>query len=281
MSYTANGNKAGKSLATRPRGHRQKTKILYIIHPENQSKLYHPQAIADAFSTYYGSHYNLKQDPHTIQLTSSMITKFLDKIKLPQLTEEQLGTLNSPLTALEVSQTIDSLPNNKSPGPDGFTGDYFKTFRNILAPNLTEIYNHAASSSFFPSEMLQAMIVALPKPGKEPHTPQNFHPISLLNNDLQIYAKLIAGRLVDLLPSLIHPDQSGFTNGHQTADATRRLINIIHLANKTRTPSLLLALEAEKVFDRIHWEYLVQVINGFGFKGQIFQAIMSLYTNIE
>lgn len=54
-----------------------------------------------------------------------------------------------------------------------------------MSPYLTEIYNHAASSSSFPSEIIKVMIVALPKPGKDPNSAQNFHPISLLNNDLK------------------------------------------------------------------------------------------------
>lgn len=84
--------------------------------------------------------------------------------------------------------------------------------------------------------MLCALIVALPKPGKDPVMPQNFRPISLLNNDLKLYARLLANRLVDLLPSLIHLEQSGFTKGRQTADAMSCLINIIHTANVTKTP---------------------------------------------
>lgn len=127
--------------------------------------------------------------------------------------------------------------------------------------------------------MLRALIITIPKPGKEPTTPQSFRSIFLMNNDLKIFAKLIAQRLIDILPLLIHPDQSGFTKGRQTMDATHRLINIIHLAREQRKPSLLLALDAGKAFDRIHWNYLAQVLSAFGFSSPIFTAIMALNTN--
>lgn len=126
--------------------------------------------------------------------------------------------------------------------------------------------------------MLNAIIVTLPKPGKEPNTPPNFRPISLLNIDLKVYAKIIASRLLNLLPLLIHPDQTGFAKGRQTSDATRRLTNIIHLARVYKRPSLLLALDAEKAFDRIHWQYLTQVLSRFGFSGTILSAILALYS---
>lgn len=56
-----------------------------------------------------------------------------------------------------------------------------------------------------------------------------------------MYAKLLALRLMNILPTLINPDQSGFIKGRQTSDATRRLIDIIYLAQKKKVPSLLLA----------------------------------------
>lgn len=94
---------------------------------------------------------------------------------------------------------------------------------------MTKIYNAAAVSLPLSHGMLKALIITLPKPGKDPTSPQNFRPISLLNNDLKVYAKLIAQCLTNILPLLIHPDQSEFIKGHQTTDATCRLINIIHL----------------------------------------------------
>ena len=172
---------------------------------------------------------------------------------------------------------IAKLPSHKSPGPDGLTGEY-KQFSTVLAPFLSQVCNDAASSSSLPPEMLNALIITLPKPGKEHTSPQNFRPISLLNIDTKIYAKLIATRLIDIMPSLIHPDQSGFTKGRQTCAATRRLINIIHHSNSTGTPSLLLSLDAEKAFDRVNWAYLQATLKKFVLRGHILSAIMALYS---
>lgn len=70
--------------------------------------------------------------------------------------------------------------------------------------------------------MLSSLVVTMPKPGKEPTSPKNLQPISLLNINQKMYAKLLAERVIDILLSPIHPDQSGFTKGHQTSDATRK-----------------------------------------------------------
>lgn len=117
--------------------------------------------------------------------------------------------------------------------------------------------------------MLNAIVVTLPKPGKDPTSPQNFCPISLLNVDVKIYAKLIANRLINILLKLIHKDQTGFTKGRQSSDATRRMIDIIHQVDNSGTPSVLLSLDAEKAFDRVHLGYLFSVLPKFGFTGQI------------
>lgn len=76
--------------------------------------------------------------------------------------------LNTPFTTHELSAIISKLPSNKSPGPDGLTGEYHKSFQMTLALYLTNVCNDAASSSSLPPEMLKALIITLPKPGKEP-----------------------------------------------------------------------------------------------------------------
>lgn len=92
---------------------------------------------------------------------------------------------------------------------------------------------------------------------KGSYYPCKFRSISLLNTDIKIYAKLIAGRLLDILPGLIKLDQAGFIKGRQ---------------------ALLLSLDAEKTFIGNNWEYMSRVLEKFGFHGLILLAISALYS---
>lgn len=84
LSHYTNGNRAGRLLVNRIKAHRYKTQIPYILHPKTLIKLHHPQAIADAFSHYYGLLYNL--DDNTIpQPTPDIIEAFLKKKKTSQI----------------------------------------------------------------------------------------------------------------------------------------------------------------------------------------------------
>lgn len=136
-----------------------------------------------------------------------------------------------------------------------------------------------ASSGSLPAEMLRALVVTLPKSGKDAIIPQNFRPISLLNMDLKVYAKVIATRMAEVTPSLIAPDQMGFVKGHQAPDGTCRILYLFHLAERRKLPTAFIALDAEKAFDRIHWGYLQATLTKFGFRGFILLDILALYTN--
>lgn len=127
--------------------------------------------------------------------------------------------------------------------------------------------------------MLKVYVVTILKPGKEPTLPANFRPISLLNMDVKLYAKIIAHRLLSILPTLIKPDQTGFTSERQASDATRSVINILQYARTCRIPSLLLSLDAEKAFIRVHWGYMTHTIKKFGFTGPIPPTILALYSS--
>ena len=75
--------------------------------------------------------------------------KFLEKFNLPRLNQEEIETMNNPVTSTEIESVIKNLPKNKSPGPDGFTGDFCQTFREELMPILLKLFKKLQKKEHF------------------------------------------------------------------------------------------------------------------------------------
>ena len=68
------------------------------------------------------------------------IDKFLEKYNFPKLNQEEIENLNRPITSTETETVIRNLPANKSPGPDGFTAEFYQKFREELTPILLKLF---------------------------------------------------------------------------------------------------------------------------------------------
>lgn len=106
----------------------------------------------------------------------------------------------------EIQQVTQEMAGQKSPGPDGLPTEKYRHYRKVLLPDL----NCSATGGELPSSMMESTIVVIYKEGKNPPNTSSYRPISLLNTDIKILAKVLAARLNKIIQKLVHPDQLGF-----------------------------------------------------------------------
>ena len=80
--------------------------------------------------------------------------KFLEKHNLLRLNQEEIENRNRPITSTEIETVVNNLPTNKSPGTDGFTGEFYQTFREELIPNLLKLFQNIAEGGTLPKLIL-------------------------------------------------------------------------------------------------------------------------------
>ena len=93
--------------------------------------------------------------------------KFLEKYSLPRLNQDEIEKMNRPITSTEIETVIKNLPTNKSPGPDGFTGKFYQTFREELTPLLLKLSQKIAEEGTLPNSFYEATITLVPKPDQD------------------------------------------------------------------------------------------------------------------
>ena len=272
QTYYDQGEKAGKLLAWRLKT-QQNERIITEIVTANGDKTSDPQKINTLFETYYTQLYSSE-----CLVTNESYQDFFDQLTLPSLSEEAKADLDSPITTAEISEAIDQMKGGKAPGPDGLPIDIYKIFKNKLLSPLLDMFVESFNSGKLPPSMCNALIILILKPGKLATICDSYRPISLINSDAKIIAKILARRLERYLPSLSDPDQNGFVRGRQAFHCVRRVLNIIYA--KTEHPdTAVLSLDAEKAFDRVEHRYLHEVLARFGFGRYFSNWIKVLYNN--
>ena len=135
---------------------------------------------------------------------------------------------------------------------------------------MLSMFNQSYSSGHLPETLNQAFICLPHKKGKDPLCSQSYRPISLLNLDFKILAKILARWLKNLLPDLVLSDQARFIRSRHSFSNMRRRFDILYTLTRSAGPGCVISLDAERALDREEWDYLCMAMRKFGFGKGLF-----------
>ena len=205
---------------------------------------------------------------------------FLQRPETHKLTDEMKSVCEGKLSVRECFDCLQSFENDKSPGNDGLTVEFFKTFWNSLGNLLVDCLNYSYDFGELSNTQKQVVIKLIEKKGKDKRHIRNWRPISLIKVDTEIGSKAIATRLHKVLPKIIHFNQNAYVKGRTILDAVRTIDDILEYTERNKIQGLLVAIDFQKAFDSVNRIFMIKALSIFNFGPSLIRRVQTFYKNI-
>lgn len=230
--------------------------------------------VSDFVTNFYKNLYKAVHHPDSSQLFNSLRNPIIAN-------EEFKANCSDEITLEEIKDSICRLKNNKSPGNDGLTSEFFKLFVDKISPFLLAVYEESFLRGELPPSLKQGIITLIPKPNKDLLVIDNWRPITLLNNDYKVIASVLASRLKSGLKSLISVNQSGFIKDRHISNNIRLIMDLIDYRDILTGDPFILFLDFYKAFDTISHTFIFDTLLFFNLGYPFVNMVKTLYNDIN
>ena len=234
---------------------RYNAKTCYKIIGDNNTEITDQQRILNEQHKFYQLLY--EEDEYVnFTITNTYNIKVPVEIELAQ--QEQISMH-------QLEEAIKGMKNNKTPGSDGIPVDFYKVFWTKIKHHFYDMMIQSFEEEMLHATARQGILNLIPKANKDTRLIKNLRPITLLNTDYKIIEKAIANQMIPALETIIHQDQRGFMKERRISVNIRKMLDIMHQAQKEDLESVVLSLDFVKCFDKCSFKILHGSLEFFGF----------------
>ena len=238
------------------------------------------QDILEGIRSKYKDRYNSSKQSY--QQVSNLMDEYVKNLNLPSLDAEERLLCDRPVTELEVAEALKSMNVGSAPGSDGIPTEFYIKFWDQLKEPLINCFNYSFRLDLLSSSERLGVISLFHK-GKDldRENLDNWRPISLMNTDYKLLAKVFSIRLNRVIQKLIGKQQFGFLKGRQISHIHRIIDDILNLQKKSNLPGIILALDFKQAFDAINMHCILKSLEIFGFGPNFIKWIKILNSDRE
>ncbi|GJV16353.1 RNA-directed DNA polymerase, eukaryota [Tanacetum coccineum] len=256
----------------------QKAKVRWAIEGDENSKYFHgiinkkrsnlairgvfvdgtwctdPILVKKAFKDHYEARFN-KPTKARLKLSFSFPNR---------LSTDQVADLERHVSHDEIRLAVWDCGVNKSPGPDGFTFEFFRKFWKVIGPDFCEAVEHFFKQGSFSKGCNSSFIALIPKV-LDAKFVNDYRPISLIGCIYKVVTKILASRLAMVIAGLVSNTQSAFVAGRQILDGPFILNEVLDWCKRKKKKALFFKVDFAKAYDSVRWDFLLDVLEAFGF----------------
>jgi hypothetical protein len=211
-----------------------------------------------------------------IDVSENELDDFFSDTVLPSLSIDDRNNCEGILTGDECFDALSAMDNNKSPGYDGLTAEFYRHLWPKIGHIVVDALNDAFQTGSFTTCQNRGIISLIHKGKDLPRDSlNNYRPIALLNIDYKIATKALAARVQNILHTLIDSDQNGFIKGRNIQSNIRLIEDVLRFVDNENIPGIMICIDFKKAFDSIERDFIFYALKKLNF-GPMFQKWVSV-----